>query len=313
MVKLFGLPIMAAVFAGIFFPYTALSLMPFGFIFLFLLMLLSGLTIEWPKVLNSLQRPFELLTSLFFVFLLFPLLHLLLAKLLISDSQFLEGILFGALMPVAIVAPFFTRQLGGDEELAFLIMVLSTLAAPFIAPLLLKQLTASIITVQTLPLIKNMLWLVTLPLLCSFLISHYLPNCKKWLTPYLAAGNMGSLGVLIFILFGTAVSRLHLGYEPKMEIGKLLTLAFIQDFGSLFLARFIMQKLFVPQKATAFMVCLSMKNVAIATGILLFYDPRAALPPAFVFIAHACLFSFLPLLKKQLVIHKVSTEADHPL
>lgn len=302
MIKLFGLPIITAVFAGIFFPYAALSLMPFGFVFLFILMLLSGLSIDWHKVPAALQRPYELLAGLFFVFFLFPLLHFVLARFLVTNSQLLEGVLFGSLMPVAFVAPFFTKELGGDEELAFLIMVLSALAAPFIAPLLLQQLTASILTIHTLPLIKSMIWLITIPLLASFIISKYLPNCKKFMAPYLALGNMGTLSLLIFILFGAVVSRLHTGYAPKTEIGKLLALAFIQDFGALFLARFLMGKIFEPRKATALMVCLSMRNVAIAAGVLLFYDPRAALAPALVFIAHACLFSFLPILKNHLAI-----------
>jgi len=302
MIKLFGLPIMAAVFAGILFPYTALSLMPFGFVFLFVLMLLSGLSIDWHKIPAVLQRPYELLAGLFFVFLLFPLLQFILAKFLITSSQLLEGILFGALMPVAFVAPFFTKELGGDEELAFLVMVFSALLAPFITPLLLQQLTASSLVIQPLPLIKNMIWLVTIPLLGSFLISKYTPNYKKLITPYLALGNMATLSLLIFILFGSAANHLYTGYTPGTNIGKLLILAFIQDFGALFLARFLMGKLFAPKKATALMICLSMKNVAIAAGVLLFYDPRAALAPALVFIAHACLFSFLPTLKNRLVI-----------
>lgn len=302
MTRLFGLPIITAILAGILFPYTALSLMPFGFVFLFVLMLLSGLSIDWHKLISTVKHPVELLSGLFFVFILFPLIHFYLARFLITDSQLLEGILFGALMPVAIVAPFFTRQLGGDEELAFLIMVITTLAAPFIAPPLLKQMTASILTIQATPLVKSMLWVVTLPLFGSFLISRYLPVCRRIVRPYLPFGNMCSLGLLIFILFGTAVSRLHIGYETKAELGWLLLLGFVQDFGALFIARLLMGKLFAPEKATAFMVCLSMKNVAIATGVLLFYDPRAAIAPAFVFIAHAFLFSFLPSAKKFLVI-----------
>lgn len=300
--KLFGVPIIAAVVAGIFFPYTALSLMPFGFIFLFILMLMSGLSIDWHKLPAALRRPYELFAGLFLVFVFFPLLQLFLAKLFIADSQFLTGIVFGSLMPVALVAPFFTKQLGGDEELSFLLMVVSMLLAPVLAPLLLKLMTPSTLPIEALPLIKIMLLLVTLPLLASFIISRYLPKVRQAIVPYLGIGNMASLSILIFILFGTAAGRLNLDYESRLEIGKLLALAFFQDFGVLFLARFFAAKLFDLREANALMVSLSMKNVAIAAGILLFYDPRAALAPALVFIAHACLFSFIPSFKKYIAV-----------
>jgi len=302
MTKLFGLPILAALGAGIAFPYTAIILMPYGFAFLFILMLLSGFSIDWQKIPEAMKRPAALLAGLFFLFVFFPLLQLFLAKMLITDAQFLIGIVFSSLMPVALVAPFFTNILGGDEELAFLLMVCSTLLAPFVAPLLLKLYTAAVLPINAAPLFRYMLLLVTMPLLCSYLISRLLPQVRQAVMPYIAAGNMAALSLLIFILFGTAVSHLNIGYESSADIVKLVLLAFIQDFGVLFLARFLAGRIFPGREAGAIMVSLSMKNVAIAAGVLLFYDPRASLAPALVFIAHACLFTFIPNMKGLLII-----------
>jgi hypothetical protein len=103
------------------------------------------------------------------------------------------------------------------------------------------------------------------------------------------------LSLLIFILFGNAIGRLNLGYVGTGEIAWLVVLAFVQDFGVLLLARVMAGRLFPARMANGLMVTLSMKNVAIATGILLFYDPRASLAPALVFVAHAFLFSFIPM------------------
>ncbi len=306
MTLLFGLPILVAVVAGIFFPYAALSLMPLGFVFLFILMLLSGFSVDWGKLPTALKHPWELLFGLFLLFFFFPLLQLLLAKYLIRDAQFLVGLVFGSLMPVAFVAPFFTGLVEGDEELAFLLLVVSMLLAPLLAPLLLRLLTASVLPIQIAPLMKSMALLVTLPLLASFIICRYLPRLRRAILPHLASANMIFLGMLIFILFGTAVGRLNLGYESKFAVGKLLLLAFIQDFGVLFLARLFLGKLLAARAANAIMVSLAMKNVAIAAGVFLFYDPRASLPPAMVFIAHAFLFSFIPAGRKLLLIRKAA-------
>ncbi|NTV13067.1 MAG: hypothetical protein HGA96_03900 [Desulfobulbaceae bacterium] len=307
--KLFGLPILLAIAAGVIFPYTAISLLPYGFVFLFILMLLSGLTIDWPTLPIALRRPWPLLLGLFLCFIFFPLLQLLLARLLLADSQFIGGLLFGALMPPAMVAPFFTRLLKGDEELSFLLMVAAMLVAPLAAPLLLKLGTTSLLPFETAPLMKSMLLMVTLPLLGGFLVARYLPRLRKGVEPWLGVGNMAALSILIFIMFGTAVGRLNLGYETPVELGKLLCLAFVQDFGVLLAARLLLPQLLEPREATALLVTLAMKNVAIACGVLFFYDPRAALPPALVFVAHAGLFSLLPAAKKWLEIRPDSEKS----
>jgi len=300
--KLFGLPILIAIAAGVIFPYTAISLLPYGFVFLFILMLLSGLTIDWPTVPHALRRPWPLLLGLFLCFIFFPLLQLLLARLLLADSQFIGGLLFGALMPPAMVAPFFTRLLKGDEELSFLLMVAATLVTPLAAPLLLKLGAGSLLQIETAPLMKSMLLMVTLPLLGGFLIARYLPQVRKGIEPWLGVGNMAALSILIFVMFGTAVGRLHLEFAAPAELSKLLLLAFLQDFGVLLAARLVLPQILEPREATALLVTLAMKNVAIACGVLFFYDPRAALPPALVFVAHACLFSLLPATGKWLAV-----------
>jgi len=307
--KFFGLPIIIAIAAGVIFPYTAISLLPYGFVFLFILMLLSGLTIDWPTVPHALRRPWPLLLGLFLCFIFFPLLQLLLARLLLADSQFIGGLLFGALMPPAMVAPFFTRLLKGDEELSFLLMVAATLVTPLAAPLLLKLGAGSLLQIETAPLMKSMLLMVTLPLLGGFLIARYLPQVRKGFEPWLGVGNMAALSILIFIMFGTAVGRLHLEFAAPAELSKLLALAFLQDFGVLLAARLLLPQLLEPREATALLVTLAMKNVAIACGVLFFYDPRAALPPALVFVAHACLFSLLPAADRWLLVKPTSEKS----
>lgn len=299
---LFGLPILGAVAAGIIFPYTALTLMPFGFVLLFLLMLFSGFTIDWRRVPPAAGQAKHLCLGLTLMFLVFPLLQLLLAKALIDDTDYLAGIAFASLMPAALVAPYFTKEVGGDEEFSFILMVLSMLLAPVISPALLKLFTASFLPVQTWPLIKSMLLLVTAPLAVSYVLARFAPRVRSAFVPHLGVANMAALSLLVFILFGNAAGRLNLHYEFQGLLWRLLVLAFFQDFGVLFLTRFMLCRRMAPAAANGLMVSLSMKNVAIAAGILLFYDPRASLAPALVFIAHAFLFSFLPAMAPRIAI-----------
>jgi predicted Na+-dependent transporter len=216
---------------------------------------------------------------------------------------------FASLTPVAIVAPFFTNVIDGDEEFSFLLLVASMILCPIITPFLLKILVGSLIPINTWPLFKNMLLLITLPLLISFLVATFLPRVRQKFAAHLSILNMGSLSILIFILWGTAIGRLNLSYTTAFDVSKILLLVFIQDFGVLFVSRFILFRIYDQRTANALVVSLSMKNVAIAAGILLFYDPKASFPAALAFIAHAFLFNFIPLFKRIFIPAQIRRQA----
>jgi predicted Na+-dependent transporter len=294
MINVFGLPIMGAIVLGILYPYIAISLMPYGGVFLFLLMVCAGLSIEWKKLVQVTRRPLELLIGLVFLYLIFPFLQYLLARWLVTDEQFLYGLVLASLCPVAIVAPYFTRLTGGDHEYSFLLMVVSMILCPIVAPPVLTLLLAPSIILNVGPLMKYMLLLVTVPLLVSYVISRFLPRVRHFLSPRLGIINVSSLSMLIFILFGTAAGRINISYSPVTEISILMILAFIQDFGVLFISLAIFRHFINASSiVNALAISLSMKNVAIAAGVLLIFDPRASLPPALGFVAHAFLFSFI--------------------
>ena len=310
MAKIFGIPLIISVLLGILFPYVAISLKSYSFIFLFLLMIWAGLTIDWGKLPDVAKRPGDILIGLFFLYFCFPIFQWILAKQLISDDQFLYGLLFTSLTPVAIVAPFFTKMTDGDEELSFLLLLSSMIISPILTPFLLKMLASSISPISSFLLFKDMILYITLPMLISYLVAKYAPKFKEVVTPHLALLNMVCLSILFYILFGTAVGRLNLSYHSSLEISKLLLLVFIQDFGVLFISRFLFPMFFNPRVANAFIITLAMKNVAIAAGILLFYDPRASFPATLAFVAHAFLFSFIPL-KKNMFVEKQKKREIH--
>lgn len=296
--KLFGIGILISIGLGLIFPYVAISIMPLSFVFLFLLMILAGLTIDWRKLRAVVGHPKELLIGNLFLFILFPLVQFLLAKLLLVDSQFLYGVVFSSVTPVAIVAPFFTGIINGDKELSFLLLVTSMLLAPFVSPLVLRLYAGPLLTISTRLIFMNMMLLIPLPLLISFLVARYLPSLRGCLNRHMALLNLICLSVLIFILFGVSVSKINLHYVTWHEIAALIGLGFFQDFGILFLAGIVFPWLFLRKKANGLKISSSIRNIAIAAGILLFYDPKAALAPSLGFIAHAFMFNAIPLFRR---------------
>lgn len=298
MIKFFGLPILIAFFLGYMIPYSALALSPYAFIILFLMMTSSTVDSNWSSVLRIKEYKFELIAGLFFLFLFFPLLQWFPARFLIREESLFYGATLASICPVAIVAPNFTKIHKGDEALSFLFMVASMILFPLMVWVALS------ITHQTLhlgPILIDMALLVMLPLLAGAIlkwIDQIKPFLYQW-KKVSAEFNMIAIAFLAFIYLGASVSKLNLNYTPKIELAAVLGIIFFQDFGVYFISKFILNRLFVSEKAEALAISLSMKNLAVSGAILLFYDPKASLASALGFFVHAIFFNYLALKKSK--------------
>ncbi len=291
--RYFGIPILIAISLGLIFPYTAIELSPYGIVFLFILMFNAGLGMDWKKFRNTTGRTRQISTGLLLLFIFFPLVTWLLAILLVSDQQYIYGLVFASLCPVALVAPHFSRLQGADAEIAYLLVLFSMVLCPVVVPALLYLFFSSSLSINIVPLARYMIILTVLPMLLSYAVTRFLPGLCSRIVKYDATINITSLSVLIFSLFGTAAGQIGFSYLDTREIFILLALVFIQDFGVYFTARYFLMKHFNKQVAEAMAISLGMKNVAIAAGILLVYDPRASIAPALAFIAHAFFYTYL--------------------
>lgn len=299
MINFFGLPILMAFGLGYYFPYVALSMSPYAFIVLFLMMTSSALNMNWLILKKIPHYKTELIVGLFFLFLFFPLMQWLLSKTLIAEESLFYGTMLASLCPVAIVAPGFTQMHKGDEDLAFLLMIFSMIFFPLIV---FGALNLTHQTMHIRPIIIDMLILIFFPLIIGEIIKWFDAKflrqsvINKW-RGISAEFNMFAIAFLAFIYLGASVSKLNLSYTPWKELLGVLVIIFFQDFGVYFIAKFLMNALFEKEKAEALCISLSMKNLAVSGAILLFYDPKASLASALGFFVHALFFNFLAIKK----------------
>ena len=297
--KYFGIGIALAIVAALLFPYSAVKLHPLAVLFLFCLMVVTGITIDWPRMKIILKKPIAILFGNCIIYLIVPVIVFLLSKILLTTDQYIYGAVFAALTPAAIVAPFFTRLFKGNTELSFGILVSSMILSPLLIPIMLKLLLGDTVTMPTMLLAKDMLLLIPLPLLLGFSIKTFFAKISKIVYDNSPILNFVFLSLLIFILFGVSLQKVNLGYGGYSELGWLLLIFFVQDFGLILGARFVFWPRMPSADRTAIILSASMKNIAIAAGILLIYDPRAAIAPGIAFIVHA--FLFTPWILKKLL------------
>ncbi len=275
------------------FPYTAISLAPYGVVLLAILMVSAGLSIDWSLTARIRARAADVLVGILSSFIVLPVAVWLLARLVVDDQQYLYGVVFASLCPIALVAPFFTKLHDGDTELAVLLVIASMIVCPVLAPLALVVMFPGSASLDLLPLARYTLLLVTAPLAFSILVARTWPALRSGFIRIEAPLNSITLALLVFILFGAATGRINTSYLDVSEVAVLLGLAFVQDFGVLLAARFVFSGMSSAGALRALALSVSMKNVAVAAGILLVYDPKASLAPALGFVAHAFLFSVL--------------------
>lgn len=251
-----------------------------------------GLAIDWSKIKLLTTRIREISIGMLFAFVIYPAMLWVPAYLLLTDQQFLYGYVFSSLCPIAMVAPYFSRLHQTDPEFSMLLVIASMILCPILSPLLLTLVFSTSVSLNLAPLTRYMLLLVTFPILVSVMVSHYLPKIQRLAARFEGFTNSITLSLLVFSLFGTAVGKLNINYIDTSELVSLLGLVFLQDFGALLVSRYLLRNL-RPRTVHALIIAVSMKNVAIAAGVLLIYDPRASFAPALAFIAHAFLFTAL--------------------
>lgn len=303
----FGLGILAAIGLALIFPYLAFSLNPWGLFILFLLMYFSGFGIEWGSLRKSAVKPGLVVLSLLCIFIIIPAIVYVFGTVLLSEKIYVYGLVFSALTPSAAVAPFFAGVLKSNKELSFVILIISMILAPFIIPVALAFAFGNYLDISGVLIFKDVLILVPVPVLLAWLTKRYFAKGYTVMKNSLPSLNFFLLSLLIFIQFGTSILKLQFHYIDIRNIAAIILIVFIQDFCLFLFAEPILRFSKNRENAVTVLLSSSMKNIAIASTVLLLYNPKAAIAPALGFTAHA--FLFLPVLLRPLIKKTMESSA----
>lgn len=290
-----GIPVLLGFTLAFFWPYLALDLGSFSIFFLALLMLATTLLSDWHWTRHWRDfLSFEFYLALFLGFLLIPSLVWALSFPIHQNQALDYGLFWAALCPVAIVAPQFSPT-KADKSFSFSIVVGTALLFPFFAFFMNHLFYPSFARLQIGSQLKDMLFLSTVPVALGMVIRTLMPRLRlqKFRT-YLPMANMILIGILSYTYMGAALQKISFSNAQWFSLAYAIILAFLLDFGIYFALPVILKSFsFSSERKESIRICLSMKNVAIAGGILLFEFPVATLASGFVFFAHSFLFTFL--------------------
>lgn len=200
-------------FAGKWMPVIILVCLCFGITFaesigkltflvpsLFAFMTFTGtLDSSFRQLLNIAKHPLPLVVSLLILHLAVPLLALGLGKLFFSGTPyFIAGTVLEFVVPSAVASLLWSSIAGGNSSLTLTIVLVDTLAAPFMVPFSLRLLVGANVSVDVWGMMRDLIWMIAVPALATMLLNQFTKGrAGKKLAPVLAP--YGKIALILII------------------------------------------------------------------------------------------------------------------
>lgn len=186
--------------------------------YIFAFMTFTGaLSASFRQVLDIARHPLPIVAALVIVHVVIPLFALGLGKLFFPGNPFLiTGTVLEYVVPTAVAASMWCAMAEGNASLTLSVLLIDTLAAPFVLPFSLHALVGANIKIDVMGMMRDLIWMVALPALASMLINQFSGGrAGRKLTPILAPYGKLAL-ILIIMINSTRVAPFILHMTPTL-------------------------------------------------------------------------------------------------
>lgn len=170
-----------------------------------------GLTLSPNDFKIVLSRPKDILIGCLTQFSVMPLLAWLLVRAFSLPEELALGVILVGCCPGGTASNVITYLAKGDLALSVGMTATSTLLAPFLTPLLVWVLAGTMVDVDTLGMLKSIVYVVIAPILGGLFCQHFLPRATQKVTPYLPAFSSIAIALTVGIVVSHNADRLWIG------------------------------------------------------------------------------------------------------
>jgi len=269
-----GVVIFGVSFPAVFVPINAVSIPLFAF-----LSFANSLGGGFRELSQVFLRPLPVLVSMILLHVLLPLIAMGVGTLLLPDYPlFTTGLVLEFSVPTGVSSLIWVGLCGGSAMLCLSIVLLDTLLSPLVIPLTLKLLLGSVVEMDTLGMMKDMLLMVALPAVVGmFLYQRTKGRVATTLQPKLSFFSK----VVMLLIVGANAS----GCAPFLrEINSIVILVMLLSislclFG--FFSGFWAGKLLKMDFSTSATLCLNtgLRNLNAGAVLAMAYFPPDVLFP----------------------------------
>ena len=209
------------------------------------------------------RYPKTILLSIVFLHILMPLWAYIIATTLFNDAMLTVGFVMAVAVPTGVTSVIWVSVCKGNLPLALAIILIDTLLAPIIMPGLLHITVGETISVDTMGLLVDLLWMIVLPTLLGIILNEVTKGRiqQKW-SPTLAPFSKLALFAVVLIN-GSAISPYI--KEPTWELVGIIATVFVVSVTGYTFAYLLGRLLYKKQTdvATTFMFIGGMRNTSL--------------------------------------------------
>lgn len=249
--------------------------------FLFAFMTFTGsLGMRFTDVKVFKKHPGAILFVILFIHLLMPLWAYFLSSFIFDDHLLVIGFVISVAVPTGVTSIIWISICRGNFPLGLSIILIDTLLAPFILPVILYALAGEAVTLDTASIILDLIWMIVLPSILGLVISELRRGEVKEMSQTLAPFSKLSLFGIVAINSSAVAPFLT---DITLELIGVILFVFILAASGYGLALIFGHLLFRNTKTVTSLVFLGgMRNIAVGTVIAVTYFPaKVAMPVVF--------------------------------
>ncbi|MCR4766140.1 MAG: bile acid:sodium symporter family protein [Bacteroidaceae bacterium] len=249
-----------------------------------LIMFGMGLTLSPNDFRIVFSRPKDVLLGCLAQFTVMPLLAWILAKAFTLPEGLALGVILVGCCPGGTASNVITYLAKGDLALSVGMTTTSTILAPVLTPLLVWLLAGTMVDVDTLGMLKSILYVVIAPIAGGLICQHYLPKFTQQLVAYLPAFST----LMIMMVVGIVVSH---NAAKLLTSGALIVAVVILHNLSGYAVGYLIGHLLglKKQKCVAVSIEVGMQNSGLASSLAVLHFaayPLATIPGAVFSVWH---------------------------
>ena len=263
--------------AGILLPQAFAPLRPAVPTFFAIMSFQSALGITLRGLKDAVVHPLAIVLALVYVHVLSPLIAFLVGTALFgADSDLVVGIVLEYCVPVATSSIMWVAMYRGNLAIALATLLVSVFASPFAIPLTLHLLFGTVVEVNALGMVLDMLYMVVVPSVVGIVVNEATHGLG---TRMLSASLMPLARLMLVVIIATnssAISDFVFHLTPQLA-GVLVFVGLFESFNFLTgaaLAYVFRQR---RERAVAMLFQSGMRNISAGAVLAMQYFPPASL------------------------------------
>lgn len=267
---------------GVLLPSVAELGLPYVSLVFAFMTFIGGLKSSFRDVAAVFRHPLPLLASMAVLHVVLPAAAWGLGHLLFPDNvNYVTGMVLEFAVPTAVVSMMWVSIYRGSSPLSLSLVVVDTLLAPFLIPLTVRLLVGSRVQVDTLEMMRELVFMIALPALLAMLLNQISRGRVRETWP----SRLAPFSKMCLIFVVTANSSKvadyvrHMNAERFLVSGCILLLAFSGYVLGWLLARLFRQN----REITVSMIYGSgMRNISAGAVIAVAYFPPEVVFPVMI-------------------------------